>query len=69
MDWGTERRRTVCVLLDDPAAAALSLRTYMQPTHLMQLVLILAQTAADTFRDRRQLAVPARFDQRGPLES
>jgi hypothetical protein len=69
MDRGTQRRRTVCVLLDDPAAAALSLHTYMQPTHLMQLVLVLAQTAADTLRDRHKLAVPARSDLRGPLES
>jgi len=69
MDRGAERRRTVCVLLDDPAAAALSLRTYMQPRHLMQLFLILAQTAADTLRDQHNLAVAARSDLHAPLES
>ena len=54
MDRSTERRRTVGVLLDDPAAAALSLHTYMQPTHLMQLLLIHAPAAADTLRDRHK---------------
>ena len=62
MNRGTQRRRTLCVLLDDPAAAALSLRTYMQPSHLMQLLLILAQAAADTLRDRHKPVVPARSD-------
>jgi len=49
MDRGTERRRTVCVSLDDPAAGGLSRHTYMQPTQLLQL-LILTQAAADTLR-------------------
>jgi hypothetical protein len=57
MDGGALRQRTLCVLLDDPAGAALSLRTHMQPAHLVQLLLILAQAAADTLRDRHKLAV------------
>jgi hypothetical protein len=59
MDEGAQPRRTLSVLLDDPAAAALSLRTHMQPPHLMQLLLILAQAAADTLHDRHKL--PARI--------
>jgi hypothetical protein len=35
------------ILLDDPAAAALSLRAHMEPADLMELTLILAETAAD----------------------
>ena len=62
MDRGTERRLTVCVSLDDPAAAALSRRTYKQPTHLVQLLLFLSQAAADTLRDRHKLAGPVRSD-------
>jgi hypothetical protein len=40
------------ILLDDPAAAALSLRAHMEPADLMELTLILAETAADALRDR-----------------
>jgi hypothetical protein len=40
------RPRTLSVLLDDPAAAALTLRTHMEPTDLMELTLILAEAAA-----------------------
>lgn len=52
-----------------PAAAALSRHTYMQPTHLLQLLLILTQAAADTLRDRHKLAVLVRSDLHAPLES
>ncbi|HEV7829276.1 MAG TPA: hypothetical protein VGP04_10575 [Pseudonocardiaceae bacterium] len=48
------RPRTVSVLLDDPAAAALSLRTHMEPADLMELVLILAEAAADVLRERKK---------------
>jgi hypothetical protein len=41
------RPRTLSVLLDDPAAAALFLRTHMEPADLMELTLILAEAAAD----------------------
>jgi hypothetical protein len=46
------RPRTLCVLLDDPAAAALSLRTHMQPADadLRELLLLLATAAADALR-------------------
>jgi hypothetical protein len=47
------RPRTLSVVLDDPAAAALSLRTHMQPADLRELLLILATAAADTLRDRQ----------------
>jgi hypothetical protein len=46
------RPRTLPVLLDDPAATALSLRTHMEPADLMELILILAEAAADVLRDR-----------------
>ncbi len=48
------RPRTLSVLLDDPAAAALSLRTHMEPADLMELILILAEAAADVLRERRE---------------
>lgn len=48
------RPRTLPVLLDDPAAAALSLRTHMEPADLMALVLILAEAAADVLRERKK---------------
>ncbi|MCA1695018.1 MAG: hypothetical protein LC749_09930 [Actinobacteria bacterium] len=44
--------RTLSLRLDDPAAAALSLRTHMQPADLMELVVILAEAAADVLRER-----------------
>ncbi len=47
--------RTLRVPLDDPAAAALSLRTHMQPAELRELLLLLVTAAADTLRDRQQL--------------
>jgi hypothetical protein len=50
-----DRPRTLSVLLDDPAAAALSLRTHMQPADLRELLLILATAAANPLRDRQQL--------------
>lgn len=46
------RPRTLPVLLDDPAATALALRTHMGPADLMELILILAEAAADVLRDR-----------------
>ncbi|MGA9310728.1 MAG: hypothetical protein WBV74_10200 [Pseudonocardiaceae bacterium] len=42
--------RTLSVLLDDPAAAALFLRTHMQPADLRELLLLLATAAADALR-------------------
>jgi hypothetical protein len=48
------RPRTLRVLLDDPTAAALSLRTHMQPADLRELLLILATAAADALRDRQK---------------
>ena len=50
--------RTLRVLLDDPAAAALSLRTPMQPADLQELLLILATAAADALRDRQNSGRP-----------
>jgi hypothetical protein len=44
------RPRTLCVLLDDPAAAALSLRIHMQPADLRELLFLLATAAADALR-------------------
>jgi hypothetical protein len=49
------RPRTLPVVLDDPAATALSLRTHMEPADLMELILILAGAAADVLRDRDAL--------------
>ncbi|HEX8935088.1 MAG TPA: hypothetical protein VF788_13045 [Pseudonocardiaceae bacterium] len=46
------RPRTLPVLLDDPAATALALRTHMERADLMELTLILAEAAADVLRDR-----------------
>jgi hypothetical protein len=50
--------RTLRVLLDDPAAAALSLRAHMQPADLQELLLILATAAADGLRDRQNSGRP-----------
>jgi len=57
--------RTLSVLLDDPAAAALSLRAHMEPADLMALILILAETAADVLRERGEVTLhrPNRDDQ------
>ena len=49
------RPRTLCVVVDDPAAAALALRNQMKPADLMELILILAEAAADILRERKQL--------------
>jgi hypothetical protein len=46
------RPRTLSVRADDPVAAALSLRTHMEPAGLMELTLILAEAAADALRER-----------------
>ena len=56
-DQAPHRRRTFRVLLDDPADAALSLRTHLPPAHLMELILILAQSAADALRNQHTLTV------------
>ena len=48
------RPRTLCVVVDDPAAAALALRNQMKPADLMELVLILAEAAADVLGQRKQ---------------
>jgi hypothetical protein len=58
MDQPQHRPRTLCVLLDDPAAAALSLRTHMQPADLQELLLILATVAADVLRERQNSGRP-----------
>ena len=47
------RQRCLSVPLNDPAAAALLLRTHMKPDDLMELILILADAAADVLRTRR----------------
>jgi hypothetical protein len=47
------RPRILSVLLDDPAAA-LSLRTHMEPADLMELILILAEAAADVLREQKE---------------
>ena len=49
------RSHTLCVVVDDPAAAALVLRNQMKPADLMELVLILAEAAADVLGKRRQM--------------
>ncbi len=46
------RPRCLSVLLHDPAAAALFLRTHLTPDDLMELILILADAAADVLRAR-----------------
>jgi hypothetical protein len=46
------RPRTLAVVLDDPVAAARSLRNHMRPADLMELVVILAEAAADGLRER-----------------
>jgi len=48
------RPRTLAVRLDDPAAAALSLRTHMEPADFMELIIILAEAAADVLRKRKE---------------
>lgn len=47
--------RCLSVLLHDPAAVALFLRTHMNPDELMELILILANAAADVLRARRAI--------------
>ncbi len=48
------RPRMLSVRLDDPGAAARSLRTHMGPADLMELICVLAETAADVLREREQ---------------
>ena len=56
------RPRCLSVPLNDPAAAALFLRTHMTPGDLMELILILADAAAEELRARRatETIVPRR---------
>jgi hypothetical protein len=49
------RPRTLCVVVDDPAAAALALRSQMKPADLMELILILAEAAAEVLGKRKQM--------------
>jgi hypothetical protein len=49
---GDYRPRTLSVLLNDPVAAARSLRNHMQPADLIELIIILAEEAADVVRGR-----------------
>jgi hypothetical protein len=44
--------------IHDPAAAAQFLRTHMRPDDLMELILILADAAADVLRARRAIYDP-----------
>jgi len=46
------RPRTLSVVLDDPVAAARSLRNHLEPTDLLKLIVILAEAAADVVRKR-----------------
>lgn len=46
------RPRFLSVALDDPVAAAWSLRNHMEPADLMKLIVILAEAAADVVRQR-----------------
>ncbi len=48
-------QRCLPVLLHDPAAVALLLRIQMKPDDLMELILILADAAADVLRARRTI--------------
>jgi hypothetical protein len=53
MPQPSSRPRCLSVPLNDPAAAALFLRTHMKPGDLMDLILILADAAAEVLRARR----------------
>lgn len=46
------RPRTLSVVLDDPVAVARSLRNHMEPTDLLELIVILAEAAADVAHKR-----------------
>ncbi|MGH3984361.1 MAG: hypothetical protein ACREX8_09770 [Gammaproteobacteria bacterium] len=48
------RPRMLSVRLDDPAAAARSLRTHMEPADLMELIYVLAEAAADVLREQEE---------------
>jgi hypothetical protein len=63
MAQASSRPRCLSVLLHDPAAAALFLRTHMKPDDLMELILILADVAADLLRARR-----ANYDHHPPRQ-
>ena len=47
--------RCLSILLHDPAAVALFLRTHMTADDLMELILILADVAVDVVRARRAI--------------
>ncbi len=55
MPQSSSRPRCLSVPLNDPAAVALFLRTHMKPDDLMELILILADAAADVLRSRRAI--------------
>ena len=55
MTQTSNRQRCLSALLHDPAAAALFLRTHMKPDDLMELILSLADAAADVLRARRAI--------------
>lgn len=46
------RMVAVAVAVDDPRAAARSLRNYLQPAELMELIVILAEVAANVVGKR-----------------
>jgi hypothetical protein len=46
------RPRTLSMVLDDPVAVARTLRDHMEPPDLLELIVILAQVAADVARKR-----------------
>jgi hypothetical protein len=48
------RSRTLAVSLDDPAATARSLHTHMEPADFMELIVLLAEAAADVLRKRNE---------------
>ena len=53
----SDRPRSVSVMVDDPRAAARSLRNHMEPAELMELLVILAEAVADGVSKRTTRAV------------
>jgi hypothetical protein len=49
-----DRSRTLCVVVDDPAAVAQALHDQMEPADLKELIVILAEALADVLRHRTQ---------------
>jgi hypothetical protein len=52
MSQSGRRTRALSVVLDDPVAVARCLRDHMQPADLVELIVLLAQAAADVVRKR-----------------